>query len=70
METSSRKIMQKLEADGFVLVSVKGPHQRFAGKTVLLSFRTRKKTCHLEQSYRFTNRPDGYDKIIESRELK
>jgi predicted RNA binding protein YcfA (HicA-like mRNA interferase family) len=38
METSSRKIMQKLEADGFVLVSVKGSHQKFrkANRVVIL----------------------------------
>ena len=38
METSSRKIMQKLEADGFRLVSINGSHQKFrkGDRTVIL----------------------------------
>ena len=37
MERDSRKIVQRLIADGFVLVSVKGSHHKFRkGETVVI----------------------------------
>lgn len=38
METDSRKIIKKLKADGFELVSVKGSHHKFrkGDKTVIV----------------------------------
>ncbi len=38
MERDSRRIMQRLRGDGFVLVSIKGSHHKFAcgGQTVVV----------------------------------
>jgi predicted RNA binding protein YcfA (HicA-like mRNA interferase family) len=38
MERDSRRIIQRLKAEGFELVSVRGSHQKFrkAGKTIIV----------------------------------
>ena len=38
MERSSKKIIQRLEADGFALVSIKGSHHKYRknGRTIIV----------------------------------
>ena len=51
METSSRKIIKKLEKDGFALVKVVGSHHKFKKGTLIVTVPHPKKDLPLGRSF-------------------